>query len=187
MHHLLKITLAFQLLYWCWEWEKKMWCSKVRTVKREEMSNARGQTHLLSALEDGCSSSSAQMFLHFQVPGSSPWALALPDRSSAGQLCWRQWQWGHALFLGKVRHFLNPPNACIFKFLWVRDKFGHYFGYWGRTGQDGSQFSLCSPLCCTIHTFLGTASVIFKMVISLILVLREKSGPCLVPESKPHM
>lgn len=53
------------------------------------------------------------------------------------ELCWRQWQWGHGLFLGKVRHFLNSPNMCIFIFLWVRDR--------GRTGQDSSQFSLCIP------------------------------------------
>lgn len=42
-------------------------------------------------------------------------------------------------------------------------------------------------LCCTVDIFLGTAHVIFKMVISLILVLREKSEPHLVSESKPNM
>lgn len=42
-------------------------------------------------------------------------------------------------------------------------------------------------LHCTVNTFLGTSHVIFKMVISLVLVLREKSETNLFSESKPHM
>lgn len=36
------------------------------------MSNVRGQSYLLSAQEDGCSSRSAQVFLHFWVPAAPP-------------------------------------------------------------------------------------------------------------------
>lgn len=42
-------------------------------------------------------------------------------------------------------------------------------------------------LHCTVNIFLGTSHVIFKMMISLVLVLREKSETSLFSESKPHM
>lgn len=47
--------------------------------------------------------------------------------------------------------------------------------------------SHCAFLFTVVNIFLGTAHVIFKMVFSLILVLREKSEPCLVSESKPNV
>lgn len=67
MYHLLKITDFPAPLLMLGVGEKKV-------ILQNEDCKERGgvQTHLLSAPEDGCSSTSAQVFLHSGVPGSSP-------------------------------------------------------------------------------------------------------------------